>query len=68
MKIAVVGATGLVGEALLRVLEERRIPASSVSAFASRARNGGASFKGNRLDVQSTKAEALEGFDAIFFA
>jgi len=68
VKIAVVGATGLVGEALLRVLEERRIPASSVSAFGSRARNGGASFKGKRLDVQPTNAEALQGFDAIFFA
>ncbi|MBV9276830.1 MAG: aspartate-semialdehyde dehydrogenase, partial [Candidatus Eremiobacteraeota bacterium] len=68
MKIAVVGATGLVGEALLRVLEERQIRVSSISAFARRARNGAATFEGKPLDVQPTDAESLKGFDAIFFA
>ncbi len=68
MKIAVVGATGLVGEMLLRVLEERAIPVSSVSAFANRPRTAAATFRGARLDVQPTSAEALRGFDAIFFA
>ena len=68
MKIAVVGATGLVGEALLRVLEERRVPASSLGAFASRARNAAVTFRGEKLDVQPTTTEALRGFDAVFFA
>ena len=68
MKIAVVGATGLVGEALLRVLEERRVPASSLAAFASRARSAAVAFRGEKLDVQPTTAEALRGFDAVFFA
>ena len=68
MKIAVVGATGLVGEALLRVLEERRVPASSLGAFASRARSAAVTFRGEKLDVQPTTTEALRGFDAVFFA
>ena len=33
-RVAVVGATGLVGETLFRVLEERRFPAAEVGAFA----------------------------------
>ena len=68
MKIAIVGATGLVGETLLRVLEERRVPISSVAAFASRARTAAVTFRGETLDVQPPTAGALHGFDAVFFA
>src|SRR3970282_1608954 len=35
MKIAVVGATGLVGENMLRVLEERKFPVSTLIPVAS---------------------------------
>lgn len=58
MKIAVVGATGVVGETILRVLEERHVPVDSVGLFASRTRG----------DVRETTPEALAGYDAIFFA
>jgi aspartate-semialdehyde dehydrogenase len=58
MKIAVVGATGVVGETILRVLDERRLPVERVGRFASRTRG----------DVHETTAEALAQYDAVFFA
>ena len=58
MKVAVVGATGVVGETILRVLEERHVPVESVGLFASRTRG----------DVHETTPEALAEYDAVFFA
>src|SRR5512146_1609715 len=58
MKVAVVGATGVVGETILRVLEERRVPVDGVGLFASRTRG----------EVRETTHEALANFDAVFFA
>jgi len=58
MKVAVVGATGVVGETILRVLEERRVPVESIGRFASRTRG----------DVRETTPEALAQYDAVFFA
>lgn len=58
MNVAVVGATGVVGETILRVLEERRVPVERVGRFASRTRG----------EVQETTLEALAPYDAIFFA
>jgi aspartate-semialdehyde dehydrogenase len=58
VKVAVVGATGVVGETILRVLEERRVPVDGIGRFASRTRG----------DVQETTSEALAQYDAVFFA
>jgi aspartate-semialdehyde dehydrogenase len=68
MKVAVVGATGVVGETILRVLEERELPIEAVLPFASRARTGGARFRGRELDVTAASRDALSGFDVVFFA
>jgi aspartate-semialdehyde dehydrogenase len=57
--VAVVGATGLVGETLLQVLEERNFPISQLYALASnRSLGRSVSFKGRSVHVQE-----LEGFD-----
>jgi aspartate-semialdehyde dehydrogenase len=58
VKIAVVGATGVVGETILRVLEERHVPAERIGLFASRTRD----------NVRETTPEALAEYDAVFFA
>jgi aspartate-semialdehyde dehydrogenase len=68
VKIAVVGATGMVGETLLRVLGERDLPAHDLGAFASRDRSEGARYRGAPLEVRATSDEALVPYDAIFFA
>jgi aspartate-semialdehyde dehydrogenase len=52
----------------VRVLEERRIPVGELGAFASAARAGAVRFRGAALDVRATTAEALRGFDVVFFA
>jgi aspartate-semialdehyde dehydrogenase len=57
--VAVVGATGLVGETMLQVLEERNFPISELYALASnRSLGKSVSFKGRSVHVQE-----LEGFD-----
>ena len=68
LDVAVVGATGAVGETILRLLEERQVPVRTLGPFASRPRDAGVRFAGQALDVRATDAEALAGFDVVFFA
>jgi aspartate-semialdehyde dehydrogenase len=57
--VAVVGATGLVGETLIQVLEERQFPVARLFALASnRSLGKTVSFRGRGIPVQE-----LEGFD-----
>ena len=58
MNVAVVGATGAVGETIVQVLRERNDAVETLGLFASRARDG----------VRQTSNEALQGFDTVFFA
>ena len=58
LKVAIVGATGVVGETILRVLEERKVPVDTLGRFASRARDG----------IEATTPERLRDFDVVFFA
>jgi len=58
LKVAIVGATGVVGETIARVLEERKLPVATLGRFASRARDG----------VEATTPERLRDFDVVFFA
>ena len=64
LNVAVVGATGLVGQTLLRVLEERRFPVGSLRAYAT-ARSAGA-----RVDAfgQPLSAEPLTGDPGVAFS
>lgn len=68
MKVAVVGATGVVGETIFRVLEERGVDVGTPTAFASRARTGAVRFRNESLDVAVASDEALREFDVVFFA
>ena len=57
--VAVIGATGLIGETLITVLEERGFPVSQLYALASNRSVGrSVSFRGRRHPVQE-----LSGFD-----
>ncbi|MDQ2680757.1 MAG: aspartate-semialdehyde dehydrogenase [Candidatus Eremiobacteraeota bacterium] len=68
MNVAVVGATGIVGETILRVMEERGTPVEHLGLFASRAHNAAAEFRGATHDVMATTGTALREYDAVFFA
>ncbi len=61
-KIAVVGATGMVGRMFLRVLEERKLPASEYFLFAS-ARSAGTTveFMGKKHTIRELTEDAFTG-------
>lgn len=60
MKVAVVGATGLVGQTMLRILEERDFPVTDLIPVASEKSKGKkVVFKGKEFDVM-TPQEAIE--------
>ena len=68
-KVAVVGATGAVGEVLLRVLEERDFPVAELLPLASE-RSAGTTvrFAGADVRVEVARPEAFDGVDLAFFA
>jgi aspartate-semialdehyde dehydrogenase len=66
-RIAVVGATGVVGTAMLSLLCERRFPASEIVPFATE-RSAGRELEGG-LTVRGLTDEAdLRGFDIALFS
>ncbi|MEO8603348.1 MAG: aspartate-semialdehyde dehydrogenase, partial [bacterium] len=67
--IAIVGATGAVGEVLLQVLEERNFPVAELRPLASeRSAGNTVRFAGKDVPVQLAQAKALDGADFVFFA
>ncbi|MGE5586954.1 MAG: aspartate-semialdehyde dehydrogenase [Clostridia bacterium] len=69
LKVAVVGATGAVGQEFLRVLQERNFPCATLSLFAS-ARSEGKTmrFLGENLPVRALSEAGLAGHDLAFFS
>jgi aspartate-semialdehyde dehydrogenase len=66
LRVAVVGATGVVGRTLLRLLRERDFPAAETVAFASE-RSAGKQVDG--LTVRALTPDAdLDGFDLALFS
>jgi aspartate-semialdehyde dehydrogenase len=67
--VAIVGATGAVGEVLLRVLEERRFPVAELRPLASeRSAGRTVRYAGRDLPVEVARPEAFDGVDFAFFA
>ncbi len=68
LRVAVVGATGVVGATMVRVLEERNFPVGTLRPFAT-ARSAGRriTFRGAALTVEET-GEALLDADLVLFA
>ena len=69
-KLAIVGATGLVGRKVLEILQEYNLPISECSFFATRKSAGiDFFFKGNRCFVKELTEESFdEGFDFAIFS
>jgi aspartate-semialdehyde dehydrogenase len=66
-RVAVVGATGVVGTTMLALLRERRFPAREIVPFASE-RSGGRELEGG-LIVRALNEDAdLSGFDLALFS
>jgi aspartate-semialdehyde dehydrogenase len=68
-RVAIVGATGIVGQTQLGVLEERNFPVSELLPLAS-GRSAGQTvrFRGEDVEVREATPEAFEGVDFVFFA
>jgi aspartate-semialdehyde dehydrogenase len=67
--VAIVGATGAVGEVLLDVLAERHFPIGELRPLASERSKGTTVRFGNRdIPVELARPEAFAGADFVFFA
>lgn len=69
-KVAVVGATGMVGSMMLKVLEERNFPVDELYLFAS-AKSAGVEveFKGKKYIVEELKEDSFDrGIDIALFS
>jgi aspartate-semialdehyde dehydrogenase len=67
--VAIVGATGAVGEELLRVLARRAFPAERVLPLSSgRSAGRSLSFRGNTVVAQELSRDSFHGIDIAFFS
>ncbi len=63
------GATGAVGQELLRLLIDRKFPAGSIELFASKRSAGRAVEAGGKTyTIRETKPDVFEGLDLAFLA
>lgn len=67
--VAVVGATGAVGEQIIRLLAERNFPLKSLKPLSS-ARSAGTkiSFKGQELTVEEATPDSFKGVEIALFS
>jgi aspartate-semialdehyde dehydrogenase len=65
-RVGIAGATGAVGSTILKVLAERKFPASEVRPLASsRSAGSKVKFAGGELEVQEMTDESIQGLDLI---
>lgn len=67
--VAVVGATGAVGEQIINLLEKRNFPLNELRLLSS-SRSAGKviPFKGDEITVQEAKEDSFSGIDFAFFS
>ena len=69
LNVAVVGATGMVGNEMLRVLAQRNFPIERVVALASERSKGlTVPYNGNSIKVDELSEAAFKGIDIALFA
>ncbi|MCH3926883.1 MAG: aspartate-semialdehyde dehydrogenase [Atopobiaceae bacterium] len=68
-RVAILGATGVVGTQMRQCLEERNFPVSELVPLAS-AKSAGKTltFKGEEVEVKEAKPEAFDGIDIVLGA
>src|SRR4030042_803225 len=68
-RVAIVGATGLVGQEFIKVLEQRNFPMTSIHLLASDRSAGRKLFVTHReIEVKETVPESFEGIDIALFS
>jgi aspartate-semialdehyde dehydrogenase len=67
--VAIVGATGAVGQEFLKILAERNFPIDELRVLATKRSAGKRiSWQGRELEVQETTSESFKGIDIALFA
>lgn len=66
LKVAVVGATGMVGRVLLERLESRRFPVEALLPFSSGRAKASVPFNGRNVPAPGVSAAALRSADLVF--
>jgi aspartate-semialdehyde dehydrogenase len=68
-RVAIAGATGMVGQEFMRILEQRDFPLASLRLLASeRSRGRSFDFRGETLPVQVLGKKSFEGIDIALFS
>ncbi|MBN1289519.1 MAG: aspartate-semialdehyde dehydrogenase, partial [Actinobacteria bacterium] len=68
-RVAVVGATGMVGQEMRKILEERGFPAASLKLLASeRSRGKSFAFRGEPVPVEVLDDNSFKGVDLALFS
>jgi aspartate-semialdehyde dehydrogenase len=68
LRVAVLGATGLVGQKIIQILEERHLPVSSLTALATEGLGRTVKFGGQTIPVQAVESMDWSTADVAFFA
>ncbi|MGP7817453.1 aspartate-semialdehyde dehydrogenase [Niallia sp. 01092] len=67
--VAVVGATGAVGQQMIKTLESRDFPISTLTLLSSKRSAGTkVTYKGKEVTVQEAKPESFKGIDIALFS
>src|SRR6476620_9307774 len=69
INVGVVGATGVVGETFLQILEQREFPVGNLRLYASKNSEGQTRKLNDRaFQVETLKPGCFEGLDLVFFS
>jgi len=69
LNIAIVGATGLVGTEMLKILSERKYPAEQIRVFASERSIGNeVAYNGHKLKLERLNESAFKDINVVMFA
>lgn len=67
--VAVVGATDIVGQEIIKILEQREFPVASIQLLSPQHPSGARLlFNHQRIEVREAKTEAFRDFDIAFFS
>ncbi|MEE4254655.1 MAG: aspartate-semialdehyde dehydrogenase [Desulfuromusa sp.] len=67
--VAIVGATGAVGETFLNILEQREFPIDTLKLYASKRSKGKQiTFKGTTYTIEELTEDSFEGIDIALFS
>ncbi len=69
VNVGVVGATGMVGEVFLQLLEQRKFPVGTLRLYASENSEGQTlEFDGKSITLEILKDGCFDGLDLVFFS